>query len=446
MSMFDPRFGLLVLLAVAIVLSTIGTYLLLVGVWKLFEKKNNKEIVKMDLKLISAYVASASGQTEIADMAERVRVAVGSRELWKAAVLSCADEASHFGPKELSVLLGKFEEYASWMFPGHDIGHLRRDLLNALVVAADYPNLHPVERVVGIVAGALHDVGTALTPRYADKTNNAPHMSVSMWVFHNTAKEFFSESFMNLFDYAILAHGHLVSPLKSTFPAERTLEVYWDDLWLEDGFLFGAGIRITRLADRGDTHGLTQAFRHVWSRCDGSNEKPGFDLVDPYTWAAADGSALKAVMVPAMGKFEGVPTTWQHVTNYEASYRNVNFPYPAQDHVVPAFGKLAAFKFDQLHRVIAAIRDFNPTPLNLDEIKSVMVHVSGARPELIEKVWAVFLVEWESLSDEDRLTWGRIMLVAKVEYAKLLAYYIQVTADNDYSQLARETVAKLLMQ
>lgn len=407
-------------------------------------KSKKEKVNEMDQKMMQTFVGSAAQQIVIRDWAEALRTRVGNKEAYKALVLANDDAAMNFGEDKIRRLVEELEKYAAWMAPGHDIGHFRRDGLDAIMLYNGIDG-HPADKLAGLIAGWTHDIGNAVTPRYQDKVRNAGHTAVSAWMLDMVAKDLLPEGILDLAAYAVLAHGHVLKPIETTFPEAYSVLPYWDELWYEDGLLFGLAIRFARWADRMDTCGLTQGARHVISRCDAREEK-SFDLADAQTWVEVGGAGLKACFVPTLGVYEKVPTLLQHLRNYQASYRAFGSAYASQDFLVPDFGKFTAVKFDQLDLAVKALGDTSIEPLPIDDIKKVLKHISGANTDRFDQSWEVFMIEWNSLNSDEQEAWGRVYKVIGDEYQKLLAFYLTTTVGVNFSNLARETVAKLLMQ
>jgi hypothetical protein len=399
---------------------------------------------KMDQKMFFSFVGSAAQQIVIRDWAEALRARVGNKEAYKALVLNSNNAASDVSTDDVRKLFEELEVYARWMAPGHDIGHFRRDGLDAMMLFDDIAG-HPADKLAGVIAGWAHDVGNSVTPRYQDRTRNAGHTAVSAWVLSMVAKDLLPEGILDLATYAVLAHGHVLKPMDTTFPEPFSVLPYWDELWYEDGLPFGLAIRFARWADRMDTCGLTQGARHVISRCDAREEK-SFDLADANTWVEVGGAGLKACFIPTMGNFEKVPTLLQHLRNYQSSYRAFGSPYASQDFLVPGFGEFTRFKFQQLDKMVGALEDYNISPLTITGIKQVLMHISGAQSGKFDQAWEVFILEWNALTEDQRDAWARVYAVMGTEYEKLLANYLESTVDSTFAELARETIAKLLMQ
>jgi len=403
-----------------------------------------KRSFKMDEKFMKAYVKSAAGQIVIRDWSEDLRNRVGNPDAYLKLVLDNNAAAMAFDLFKVEQLMDTLEDYAKFMSPGHDIGHFRRDGLSAMILFNGI-NGHPADKLAGLIAGWAHDIGNAMTARYQDKVNNASHASVSAWALNMLGRNMMPDGVLDLACYAVLAHGHMVATLNTTFPEPFKVEPYWADLWVNEGVVVGWANQIARKADRMDTCALTQLARHFLSRCHGV-EEAGEDLADANTWVTTGGDGLKAIFKPTLGKFKNVPTTLQHCRNYEGSYQAFNSPYAGQDYMVPVFGRFTTYKFSQLDRIVAALRDFNITPLDITEIKVVMSHISGALPSSFEQAWEVFLIEWELLNDDEQNAWGRVFRVVQEEYQKLLGHYLEVTANTPMAPLAQKLVASLLSQ
>jgi len=97
--------------------------------------------------------------------------------------------------------------------PGHGLGHLARDLIHANLLAEE--NLKPKDLYVGIIAGALHDIGCCLVDRYADKNRAIKHAEAGALLWLKVSKELgLGRTRSLLIYYAIAGHTHLLKEMR----------------------------------------------------------------------------------------------------------------------------------------------------------------------------------------------------------------------------------------
>jgi hypothetical protein len=145
--------------------------------------------------------------------------------------------------------------------PGHGPGHWCRDYVHALRLSFD--ETLPAEAVLPtLVAGTLHDIGTAFVDRYADKTRAVRHAEVGALIVRAAALE--SEALTpveaDLAAYAIAAHTHYLKPSEVACAdgETRTVTPYTD----MDGYKPIYAVWAPRWVDRLDCSGPCFVGRH----------------------------------------------------------------------------------------------------------------------------------------------------------------------------------------
>jgi hypothetical protein len=395
---------------------------------------------------VKAFVGSPEGQIKIRDWAEALREKVGNRTGYLDLVMANNDKAIMLDVntvvKKLFKMLGV--NAVANMGPGHDIGHLRRDLLTALVVYNSVGG-HPADKLAGLVAGVFHDIGNMMTARYLDKENNASHAFVSAWMLSQMAKNVLPSGIVDLACYAVLAHTHYLADIPTKKPAPFVLKPFWDELWESDGVLIGVAIRICRWSDRADANGVTLISRHMISKCD-AQEEGGQDLSGS-EWTDVQGDGFRAIFAPETGyPFPKCPSAVQHAKNFIASNYRFASPYAKDDYINPEFSELIRFKANQLRAVERSIDDTGISALTIEEIKEMVINISGSSSLRFQSAWNVFMYQWSILDDNQKKTWGRIFHVIKVSYNLLLAHYAELLSDSQFADLASETLSKLYAQ
>ncbi|MDD3284628.1 MAG: HD domain-containing protein [Patescibacteria group bacterium] len=94
------------------------------------------------------------------------------------------------------------------MDPGHGIGHMTRDYINALRLAYKDNNTKPKELFIGIIGAALHDIGSSLIERYSESQRLVRHAEMGALLFKRISQKLkiLNKEEEFLICYAIAAH------------------------------------------------------------------------------------------------------------------------------------------------------------------------------------------------------------------------------------------------
>lgn len=210
-------------------------------------------------------VTDAEGQIKIVDQDEvvfesiqQLRTEVEPIDKWRAVKELARDELKDLPDNILEQLQEKFDPFIKVLPRGHGQGHVHRDFLHLATILAD-PELQtkdPVELIVGIIAGAYHDIGNSVVERYEDNIHAAAHAEVGAYLFGEIAGDSIPVHLTKLIQLAIAAHTkYKQRTVKKTINNEtKTYECrpYDTEVVGEDKL----GILIARQADRADTQGL----------------------------------------------------------------------------------------------------------------------------------------------------------------------------------------------
>ncbi len=167
--------------------------------------------------------------------------------------------------------------------PGHGIGHWMRDMYNGLRLCLKL-DADPRTLFVGLVAGALHDIGCAVVPRYHEPQRAIRHAEAGALLLLDL---FYKDSFgLNeagqlLICYAIAAHTHyleeqkvkckdgvirVIKPYKDTINGKPFYPV-WLPRWIDrlecNGPYFVARHYLTLHEPHRDFNGENQSFYEV---------------------------------------------------------------------------------------------------------------------------------------------------------------------------------------
>jgi hypothetical protein len=147
--------------------------------------------------------------------------------------------------------------------PGHGLGHMMRDYVNALrlYLKLDAP---PAHVFIGFLGGVFHDIGCALVPRYEESTRLVRHAeagALCMFDLLQADNCGLNQSEILLLCYAIAAHTHYLSPqkIKLVGGEEKEILPYVD---LDESGAPIIGVWGARWVDRLDTNGPAFVGRH----------------------------------------------------------------------------------------------------------------------------------------------------------------------------------------
>lgn len=310
--------------------------------------------------------------------------------------------------------------------PGHDVGHVYRDMMSALALIGNDPFVaksgHPADVLAGLLGGIYHDVAVAVSPKYLDRDWECGHAEVGAWLFYTASEGILTEPLRALTAYAIAAHTNYLKPMPVTSSVLHDPDwerpVYPDELLPFGNYTGRMAIQLTRFSDRLDNNGVSHFARHVLAMAD-----------DAYTAGAQDLSggaffditpeALVRVLTPEIvgGGDEGAPSTLKHMITYRNSNVAEGNPYNKNDHLFPFFGELIALKMAQ----VDAFVEVATTPVQMDRqlawdhFESLLRHVSQSRfidgsLETLRTVWD------EHLTDAQCAQWGAASFFGRGSY------------------------------
>src|SRR3989339_878259 len=98
--------------------------------------------------------------------------------------------------------------------PAHGLGHMVRDYLHAINLFQT-GNYEPKSIFVGMIAGALHDIGCILIHRYDEKNRAVRHAEIGALLIQDILDNLnVNDSEKKLIAYAIAAHTHYINTEK----------------------------------------------------------------------------------------------------------------------------------------------------------------------------------------------------------------------------------------
>ena len=150
------------------------------------------------VKSLREFVTSNEGQEKIVSFIENLKSELGNREGWVNTCQKADEELKNMPINEQTVdyLNQKFKVYIDQMPPGHDKGHFSRDLLTSIVLRDSIKDkvAFQAEADAGLLAGAFHDIGTSIIPRYQDNKYGAGHGETGAYLFWQTSEGLIGEN------------------------------------------------------------------------------------------------------------------------------------------------------------------------------------------------------------------------------------------------------------
>lgn len=152
--------------------------------------------------------------------------------------------------REALKILGSSGINLKEMEPGHGIGHLTRDYVNALRLTSALDG-DPKHLFIGLVSGTLHDIGCASVDRYEESERAVRHAEASAILLNQIFKESslgLNTSEQILIRYALAGHTNYLRPTDVTCKdgVTRRIEPY-ADIYESKPIL---GIHLPRWIDR----------------------------------------------------------------------------------------------------------------------------------------------------------------------------------------------------
>lgn len=284
--------------------------------------------------------------------------------------------------------------------PGHGIGHIiGRDYINALVLAKNL-DADPKEIFIGLISGAVHEIGTALVDRYADSKRAVRHGEMGAILLDRifSDKEFsrkLNRAEKILICYAVAAHTHYLKPMDVTCEDSviRRVEPYIDAYPNGQPIL---AVWIARWIDRLDLNGPAFVGRHFLTLSRTHSDLDGNNF---YSLVFANH------MLPLLREEKeikaggGNRTMLEHLVMYAGSQKNES-AYGKHD-----FGAMVALRDAQTKRLWRIIEAVQKKELTFDAMQE----------EIILTAWTAFLGGNIEPTDKGVITAMRL----KEEFKKL---------------------------
>ncbi len=400
------------------------------------------------LKSLREYVVSSEGQREIVSFIEDLRSEVGNQKSWENTCLLADTELLQHPVNEETIkkFNQSFSLYIDQTPPGHDKGHLLRDLLASLYLNHSTKDqiCYQSDASAGLLAGIYHDIGTSIIPRYLDNKFGAGHAETGSFLFWQISEGILGENTRKLVSYAIAAHTHYLKDIKVEIPQDYIKRKYWDDISQnKDGKLIGAAVQLTRRSDRTDTNGVNLIFRHINAHMD-TAQSGGYEYQSDQ-WVEMNRDSLLQVLNPIIRETATPPlTTLEHVLRFAKSNDGTN-PYSEKDYLFPGFKKILSIELNQLNGFISSINDHSlvlpeESPQLLLTIKDFLYKISKSNPTTFEQTWSNFEKVWSSINEEQKQRWYKGLLYAKTAYNDILDFYQEELKSSDFSELSLSTI------
>lgn len=303
--------------------------------------------------------------------------------------------------------------------PGHDRGHIVRDILAGIVLALNDPFIKAAafksEIWAGIMAAAFHDIGNSIVFRYHDRKNKCGHGEIGAWLFFQIANEIDSmhRNIYLLAAHAIAAHTHYLKPIEVENPKGYFREVYEDGIATSNHINpVRIAMHMARFADRLDCNGSTLLARHILAACDSYHVEGAQDF-SAGEFFKLNEEYLHTLLVPESRNISGKPTALKHVSNFSDSNFG-NSPYSKNDHLFPFFSLLMAWKVNETKTILSMAESNNQDISKKAALRLVLRIISGSR--IPDNVSHVLEQSWNSLDEEQKLKWIPILNYVKRNY------------------------------
>lgn len=406
----------------------------------------------VDQSHLREYIISDEGQNKIVDFSEKIRLETGNKEGWKKTCDAADKENFDLDDNVLIKIVDKLRPYIDLMPPGHDPGHFRRDLIHGIIVSDSVrnagTNYSQSDCSAGLLAGAFHDIGTSILPRYIDRELGVGHAEAGAWLFDELTKGLLGENLRKLTVYSILAHTNIQKEIKVNKPDGYIKKPYFDELFEENGKLIGLGYKIARMADRLDTNGSIFSIRHIMAHFD-KKEESNSDFSGGQ-WFEINEESLKLVLTPKINNpIPKIPTTLEHVLNFKKSNFG-NSVYSKDDYRFPAeFEQILIFEIDSFDQMVNLMNNASiegQPVIELNSIRELFKNISGSSNELFNPMWNIFENYWEKLNESEKQKWSVGFEFCKELYKTQLSLYRSKINTSNYPNTLKEIIDKLEKQ
>ncbi len=371
---------------------------------------------------------SESMQNEIADFIEKEIRPLNEFSVYHTLCTWAELHVDTFNEENVIRLFDELNVVIEKCPPGHDRGHIVRDILAGIVLALNDPFIKDArfasEIWAGIMAAAFHDIGNSIVFRYHDRKNKCGHGEIGAWLFFQIANEIDPkhEKIYLLAAHAIAAHTHYLKPIEVENPKGYVRETYEDTI-MNSGHPIRIAMHMARFADRLDCNGSTLLARHILAACDSYHVEGAQDF-SAGKFFKLNEEYLHALLVPESRNISGKPTALKHVSNFSDSNFG-NSPYSKNDYRFPFFSLLMAWKVNEANTILSIAESNKQDLTRHAAIYEVLRIISGSK--IPDNVSGVLEQSWNSLNEEQKLKWVSILYYVKrnyIEWCHLLLCFI----------------------
>lgn len=311
--------------------------------------------------------------------------------------------------------LGGVETLCEHSEPGHGVGHIARDWINALRLMHNGPfdELSHADIFVGFLGGVLHDIGCALIPRYAEATRAVRHAEAGALILrelHFGNLSGLGDTEIDLVCLAVAGHTHYLrsQTVVCADGVTRTVEPWLD--MIGDKPFYPAWL--TRWVDRLDCNGPAFVARHFLTL---GEEHDDFDGVSHYG-IVFEGHMRPIVRSPEQIRAEGGKRTMlEHLSLFAGSQTN-DSPYGRWDS--PKMVSMRDPLTQALNRIIASV--LQPKAVRVEEVlerwwrfSSVIIEPSAVGRRAVE----VLRKKFQDLSADTQSAWASGFATTMHEYS-----------------------------
>ncbi|MDO8557804.1 MAG: hypothetical protein Q7S09_01260 [bacterium] len=238
--------------------------------------------------------------------------------------------------------------------PGHGIGHLMRDYLNALRLLGTL-DADPRDIFVGIVGGVMHDVSCALVKRYEESKKAVRHAEAGALLFleiSEKAKLPINREETELIAYAIAAHTQYLREMDVACRdgITRRVRPYRD---LDDDGKPVLAIWLPRWIDRLDCSGPTMVGRHFLTL---AKNREDYNIKTGYYSVNFEDHLRPLLRTPEEIRADGGNQTMREHLHMFASTQTNASPYGKHD-----FGRMCELRNasrEMLLEIISRVQEF----------------------------------------------------------------------------------------
>jgi hypothetical protein len=352
-------------------------------------------------------------QQEIASWIDKTLRPLEDRQKY----LELVTSEPHFEPdsKTIKNIFHHLHQFTILGKPGHDLGHLYRDMLSGAAISGIDPyaaKAYPNDQTASFFGAAYHDIGNGIWPRYQDYFWECGHAEIGAWLFYHLTPKFVPENIRLLTAYAIAAHTHQLKPVETKVGFTR--QPWVDHLFENDGHPVGISIWITRFSDRLDTNGITLFCRHIIANVEGSRQE-GRDFSGS-NWYEINKKSLGLLMKPDTIVDDNMPSTLKHMENFANSAKNPT-PYSQHDDKFPIMKQFIGYKVKQTETLIDIVKNQTGKP-DFPKFRRFITRMSLS--PIIKSTLNDVEKLWDELTPEEQSHWAKGFIYAEEGYPEWL--------------------------